>query len=282
MLNSFKLELATANPFSTYEADGRKILEKTWPTSSRSLDDFITKGVLDGDAIKEKWFRKTNAHVFISHAHADENKALGLAGFLWEELGLLPFVDSLIWGDNRKLQRRIDEKYCWQDDSKKVFDYDKRNYSTSHVHMMLATSLSAAMDSCECLIFLDTPKSISIEDADAPDLGKVATESPWIYHELMTSSVLQRKPDGRRRRIRMAAESHEVVASDSADQPLRVGYRVPKKHLLPLSTAKLLECAGKGVQEFFALDWLYANAVAGDSEPFALLESILREIERKS
>jgi len=282
MLNGFKLELDNTNPFSIYVKDGRDILEKTWPTKSRALDDFIAKGVLDGDAIKDKWFQKTKAHVFISHAHTDENKALGLAGFLWKKLGLLPFVDSLIWGDSRKLQRRIDEKYCCDTKEKKSFNYLQRNYATSHVNMMLATSLTAAMDSCEALIFLDTPKSISIEDAGKPEQGKVATESPWIYHELMTSSVLHRKPDSRRRKIRMATESHGVVASDSADEPLRVAYRVPQRHLLPLSTAKLLECAGKGVQEFFALDWLYANAVPGDSEPFTLLESILKEIQPNS
>lgn len=281
MLNGFKLNLGNADPFAKWIEDGREILESTWPEKSRALDDFIAKGVLDGDAIKGKWFQKTNAHVFISHAHANENQAHGLAGFLWKELGLLPFVDSLIWGDHRDLQRRIDEKYSWLKDSNTLFDYAKLRYSMSHVHMMLATSLTAAMDSCECLMFLDTPKSISIADADAPDLRKVATESPWIYHELMTSSVLQRKPDNRRFKTKVAAESRDaVLASDSGVEPFRVAYRAPLKHLSPLAAQKLFDCADQKVKEFGALDWLYTNGVPGDREPFVLLRSLLEGTKR--
>ncbi|MDF3983069.1 hypothetical protein P3W24_12265 [Luteibacter sp. PPL201] len=283
MLNGFKLSLDNVDPFADWIKDGREILESTWPKKSRELDDFIAKGVLDGDAIKGKWFQKTNAHVFISHAHANESQALGLAGFLWKKLGLLPFVDSLIWGDQTELQSRIDRKYCWTDNKKETFNYDKRNYSTSHVHMMLATSLTAAMDSCECLIFLDTPKSISIADADAPDLGKVATESPWIYHELMTSSVLERKADERRPELKLAMESHRVHASDGAgiDEPLRVAYRAPVKHLSQMPVEKLQEAARRNVRTFDALDWLYQHGAPNDRGPFVLLKSLLEEVKRK-
>ena len=39
------------------------------------------------------------------------------------------------------LLRRIDENYCRHSNGIS-FDYNKRNYSTSHVHMMLSIALS--------------------------------------------------------------------------------------------------------------------------------------------
>jgi hypothetical protein len=276
MYNGFKLKLGTTNPYSDWVTRGEEILEERWPTASRTLDEFINVGVLDGDAIKEKWFRKTNAHVFISHSHKDKNKAVGLAGFLHDELGLLPFVDSLIWGDSRDLQRRIDRECCWDTNEKKHFNYLQRNYATSHVNMMLATSLTAAMDSCEALIFLDTPKSISIEDAKKPEQGKVATESPWIYHELMTSSVLRRKVDPRRFKD---ADGHMVVAMQIALEDAnraRFGYRPPVEHLMELTDSALRLCRRENLKVFAALDFLYDILKENNSKPLRRLTNTTR------
>ncbi|QWT22101.1 hypothetical protein KPL74_08850 [Bacillus sp. NP157] len=254
MFNGFRLTMGNSDPFARWAKRGRDVLESTWPAPHRRLDKFISTGVLDGDAIREKWFGKTDAHVFISHSHDDEAKAIGLAGFLHQELGLLPFVDSLIWGDSRKLLRRIDEEHC-RNKAGTGFDYQQRNYSTSHVHMMLATSLTAAMDSCEALMFMDTPKSISIADANSPELGKVATASPWIYHELMTSTMLRRKPDPRRFPETASVEMHTGVVE--ARDPY-IANRAPVAHLIPLTASLLLHCRRARHTGFDALDWLYA------------------------
>ena len=56
-----------------------------------------------------------------------------------------------------------------------MYDYNKRNYSTSHVHMMLSTALTMMMDEAECVIFLNTPNALSTKDI----VHK--TESPWIF-----------------------------------------------------------------------------------------------------
>lgn len=71
-----------------------------------------------------------------------------------------------------------------------MFDYDKRNYSTSHVHMMLSIALTSMIDACETVFLLNTPQSISLEE----DIKKEQTSSPWIYHELSTANVMRVKP----------------------------------------------------------------------------------------
>lgn len=53
------------------------------------------------------------------------------------------------------LLREIDEKYCRHSNGTS-FDYDKRNYSTSHVHMMLSIALSRMIDKCESVFFLNS------------------------------------------------------------------------------------------------------------------------------
>nr|MBK7064154.1 hypothetical protein [Deltaproteobacteria bacterium] len=63
--------------------------------------------------------------------------------------GLTAFVDSSVWGDANELLAEIDNRFCWSDD-RRTYDYRKRNNSTSHVHMMLATALSVMIDRCEC------------------------------------------------------------------------------------------------------------------------------------
>lgn len=66
--------------------------------------------------------------------------------------GLEAFIDSCSWGYCDDLLNKIDKKYCY-DSKKKTYDYHLRNYTTSHVHMMLSTALAEMMDNTECIIF---------------------------------------------------------------------------------------------------------------------------------
>lgn len=51
----------------------------------------------------------------------------------------------------------------------KTYDYNLRNYTTSHVHMMLATALTEMIDNTECIMFYNTPNSVLLAD----DLQKI-------------------------------------------------------------------------------------------------------------
>lgn len=98
------------------------------------------------------------------------------------------FIDSCLWGCANQLLKIIDKEYCIHSNGK-FYDYDKRNYSTSHVHMMLSIALNTMIDNCEAIIFLNTPNSIKLSE----EIKVSRIMSPWIYNELATTKFLRRK-----------------------------------------------------------------------------------------
>lgn len=139
MFSKFKLNDIAYSDFEKYESEGKEYYEKTKTDIQNSLKEFIGKdGVVDGSGLQESRFStKQKFDVFLSHSHTDEKLAISLAGFLKRELNLNTFIDSCLWGYSNDLLREIDEKYCRHSNGTS-FDYDKRNYSTSHVHMISA------------------------------------------------------------------------------------------------------------------------------------------------
>ena len=151
----------------------RLLCQKT--TIEKIINSFIKDDAsLDGSKMQANWFPQIKADIFISHSHKDEKLALALGGWLKETFGLTAFIDSCVWGYSNYLLKLIDDVYC-RNINRNSYDYDKRNYSTSHVHMMLSVALTQMIDNTECLFFLNTPNSIT------PDTIINQTESPWIY-----------------------------------------------------------------------------------------------------
>ena len=175
----------------------------------------LSDGSLDGNLMQSNWFPQINADVFISHSHRDEELAIIFAGWIYEAFGLTAFIDSCVWGYANNLLRKIDNQYCRRE-ATNSYDYDKRNYSTSHVHMMLSVALSKMIDNTECLFFLNTPNSIT------PGTVIQQTESPWIYSEIAMSRLIRRK---HLNRIRRTTESF------SSGSKLKVKYPLPTEHL---------------------------------------------------
>ena len=124
-------------------------------------------GELKASEIEKDWFPEIKADVFWSHSHKDEKDVIALAGFL-NNLGLTTFIDSCVWGYADDLLKQIDDTYCISkkssDDLIDFYSYQKRNQSTTHVHMLLNGALMKMMDNTECLIFLDTPNSLKMQD----------------------------------------------------------------------------------------------------------------------
>lgn len=150
MFSKFKLNDIVYSDFKEYESLGKEYYTKIQTDIQSSLKEFIgIDGVIDGTKLQESWFpTRQKFSVFLSHSHADEKLAVSIAGFLKKELNLNTFIDSCLWGYSNDLLREIDEKYCRHSNGTS-FDYDKRNYSTSHVHMMLSIALSRMIDKCE-------------------------------------------------------------------------------------------------------------------------------------
>lgn len=193
-----KFNLSISNYFYNSELNkhlesGKKIYENHEALTTKSLKEFIyDNGHIDGSAMKSNWFQIKDVDVFISHSHQDITKVKAFAGWLYDEFNLTAFIDSCVWGYCDDLLRQIDNEHCKKEDGK-TYDYNLRNYTTSHVHMMLSTALTEMIDKTECIMFYNTPNSVSLAD----DLEMLKNEkrkvtlSPWIYHELATTSLLR-------------------------------------------------------------------------------------------
>lgn len=135
--------------------------------------------VIDGSKVSDNWFPEIDSDVFISHSHENEKLALGLKCEIEKNTPHKCFVDSSVWGNSANLLKEIDEEYCCSGTN--TYNYNERNYSTSHVHMMLSVALQKMIFKSNFVIFLDTPESISVKETVASK-----TFSPWIYSEIST------------------------------------------------------------------------------------------------
>lgn len=215
------------------------------------INSFIDDdGFLDGNKMQANWFPQIKADVFISHSHKDKELALALAGWLKETFGLTAFIDSCVWGYSNELLKQIDDVYCFNGNHS--YCYEKRNYSTSHVHMMLSVALTQMIDNTECLFFLNTPNSIT------PDTIINQTESPWIYSEIAMSKLIRKKELKEYRDVALM-ESPRAFAEGGT---LKVRYDLSIDHLTDIRANHLKKWMnvwkiGSQNSKYLALDKLY-------------------------
>lgn len=226
MYRGFNLTVPTAF-FSKFSEKGASLHGKNQKAVRDTLAAFKdASGNLVSSRMTAAWFPDVDAQVFISHAHKDSSMALGLAGHLHQEFGITSFVDSAVWGYSDDLLRMLDKNFCYNQDSN-TYDYNKRNRSTAHVHMMLSVAISKMINQCECIIFLNTPHSIESEGY----INGTTTNSPWIFSEIaMTSLIEKRLPVYHR-----MAKSEIAMDSFTEDLNLTVKYDVNLDHLHDLN-----------------------------------------------
>ena len=232
---------------------GDAIYKRDSDVAKKSLESFLSNGILDGTKLSAHWFPKTKADVFISHSHEDEDSAIRCAAWLKDELGLNSFVDSCVWGHADDLLKEIDDKHCLNPGGE-TYSYPKRNRSTSHVHMMLGAALSAMLDTTECVIFLKTLSSITSSDVVSK------TKSPWLSFELATMHSLRRTvPERLSSRVIQENFSGTIKKATA----LRVEYVVPLDRLTCLGADELNGLAKaseiESAKGHDALDILYAR-----------------------
>jgi hypothetical protein len=248
MFRGYNLTLGDID-FSDYVDEGRNIHEQNKESVRTKLESFQDEnGQLVASEIIANWFPPVKVNVFLSHSHKDEATVIGLAGFLHEELGLTSFIDSCIWGYSAELLRLIDEEYCYQP-SRNTYSYDKRNRSTSHVHMMLSTALSKMIYSSECIMFVNTPHSISPQEYIT---SGGTTDSPWIYTEISMTTLVQKRSPLEHRGLSKSART-----LDSLTEDFRVTYDVDLRHLTDLNGEDLVVWSGCNARGVAALDALY-------------------------
>lgn len=224
--------------WSKYLSVGQEIHNDNKAIIELELDKFKNAdNVISAEDIIENWFPKIKADIFLSHSRKDENLIIGLAGWLYKTFGLKSFIDSEVWGYADNLLKIIDDNYC-KNKFEKTYNYNLRNRSTSHVHMMLSIALTEMIDRCECIIFVNTKNSFTPVNY-LNDEGR--TESPWIYAEIaMTRMIRQRTPEAHRPALTMDSLSHALEHSTESRQ-LRISYPAELFHLTQLSIHDLNE-----------------------------------------
>ncbi|TPH99657.1 TIR domain protein [Helicobacter pylori] len=146
--------------------------------------------VLNHNKIKEAFFspfkpQLKNAQVFLSHSHADKNKALEVKDYLENQTKRKVFIDSLFWDYKDDVLNEL-AKY---DDISKIKDA---------FTLILRESLQDMQDmieKCPYFVFLQSKNSVPNQGLSRnQDLLKI-TYSAWIYEELkIAHSISESRP----------------------------------------------------------------------------------------
>ncbi|PUD30925.1 TIR domain protein [Helicobacter pylori] len=155
-----------------------KKIDKLIKNAPYSNDDII----LNHNKIKEAFFspfkpQLKNAQVFLSHSHADKNKALEVKNYLESETNHKVFVDSLFWD--------------YKDDVlNELAEYDDISRIEDAFTLILRESLQDMIEKCPYFVFLQSKNSVSLNQ----DLLGI-THSAWIYEELkIAHSISESRP----------------------------------------------------------------------------------------
>lgn len=126
--------------------------------------------VLNHNKIKEAFLIRfkpqlKNAQVFLSHSHADKNKALEVKDYLENQTKRKVFIDSLFWD--------------YKDDVlNELAEYDDISRIKDAFTLILRESLQDMIEKCPYFVFLQSNNSVPNQG-----LSRI-TYSAWIYEEL--------------------------------------------------------------------------------------------------
>lgn len=226
MYIGFELKNLEFEEFEEFYEIGRNSFNKYNRRVIKTLEKFTNVDEsLNGDKMQSAWFPEIKADVFLSHSHADKDLVIAFAGWLKHTFDVTVFIDSCIWGNSKNLQKIIDESYSKNLDGKYI--YDKVLYASSHVHMMLNTALMQMIDTCECIIFVNTPNSVKPNEV----VAKIV--SPWIYSEIGMTKLIRKKSKNEHR-FKKLFESKNY-------SELEVTFNLDTDHLIKLSIDDLYD-----------------------------------------
>lgn len=219
-----------------------------------------TNGLVDGKALKEVLFPKGRYHIFLSHSHEDLNTAQYLKAWFNIKCGLKCFIDGDVWGNAYDLIKELNDKYSR---TTAGFDYDRCNQTAAHVHSMLSMALFEAIDEIECPIFIESSKSVTLEEGI-----KKSTLSPWIYEEVSYMGKLPHKLPSRIPRMQYFSVGSETVILNEA----AIKDSLQMTHPLDVSGFKTIDKSDLSIMQYYkredALNCLYKRKVLFKRELF--------------
>ncbi|WQZ47039.1 toll/interleukin-1 receptor domain-containing protein [Helicobacter pylori] len=152
-------------------------IDKLIKNAPYSNDDII----LNHNEIKEAFFSQfkpqlKDAQVFLSHSHADRNKALEVKNYLESKTNHRVFIDSLFWDYKDNIVKEMSK-------------YDNTSKIEDAFTLILRESLQDMIEKCPYFVFLKNKNSVSDQG-----LSHI-TYSAWIYKELkIAHSIRESRP----------------------------------------------------------------------------------------
>ena len=209
-----------------------------------------TDALIDGKTLKEVLFPKGKYHIFLSHSHEDLQIAQYLKAWFNINCSLKCFIDADVWENAYDLLMELDNKYSKNTTGN--YDYDKCTQTAAHVYSMLSMALFEAIDEIECPIFIESSKSITLEEGI-----KKSTLSPWIYEEVSYMGKLPHKLPSRIPRMRYFSVGMESVILNEA----AISDSLQMTHPLDVSGFKSIDKADLAMLKYYkkeeALNVLY-------------------------
>ena len=244
--------------FENYKELGRTHLANQKAVFKEKIEDYIINGVGDGTKMESDWFPSIEADIFISHSHADEALAAGIAGWINSCFGLNCFIDSCVWNYCDDLLEMINDRFSNKRKNPNggyLYDHKKCNVACQHVNTMLSVALQKMIDKTEMILLLNTSNSVTAYE----NVYKEATYSPWIYSEIICTQIVRKKPLSEYRTLDSVLK-HVFESGQRYDESeFKAVYEVSLSHLGMLSVATLLTWRDlyKNKKILYPLDYLY-------------------------
>ncbi|WQR63171.1 toll/interleukin-1 receptor domain-containing protein [Helicobacter pylori] len=162
--------ILSTRPFNNQAHQVNEVAKKIYKLiegAKHSNDDTI----LNHNKIKEAFFspfepQLKDAQVFLSHSHADKNKALKVKNYLESETNHRVFIDSLFWDYKNNVLKEMKKHHINVSKIEDAFT------------LILRESLQDMIEKCPYFVFLQSNNSVSNQG-----LSRI-TYSAWIYEEL--------------------------------------------------------------------------------------------------
>lgn len=260
-LDEFKdIIMGESGDVSYYKRKGENQLASKKNEFKKNIEEYIKNGIADGTKLEKDWFPDVKADIFISHSHSDADLAMALAGWLHEKFKVTCFIDSCVWGYVDDLLEMINSEYSNKREDKDggyLYDHKKCNAASKHVNVMLCMALQKMIDKVETTIVINTENSISKYE----DIYESATFSPWIYSEILCTSMVRRKSLSEYRKKDLETKSF-TESYYQVNNEYKAVYRISLDHLKDIDKEKLVtwwmdwESVDKETNRY-ALDELY-------------------------